>query len=32
MKSKKEIEALAKEIAELELKIQSSGMDKCVQS
>ena len=32
MKSKKEIEALAKEIAELELKIKSSGMDKCVQS
>ena len=32
MKSKKEINTLAKEVAELELKIKTVGMDKCVQS
>ena len=32
MKSKKEINTLAKEVAELELKIKTAGMDKCVQS
>ena len=32
MKSKEEINALAKEVAELELKIKAAGMGKCVQS